>query len=721
MELSLIILGPEQAEPREVVLREQQAIIGRDPACTVVLPDPEKHLSRNHIAIDYSGTAYVLTVSSRVNAVYVNDTAYRMGQSVALADGDRIWMPPYEIRVKLALPSQAAAAPPAAFGNTGMFDYSAGSAFGLAPTSQAPADPLNVADFLAPAPAAPKVDERDAFELRNQPAAAGPGGLLDGLGVAPAADFDLLHAGNGSRAAASPIAAPPPSGLDEVFDPGAKSIDDILGDGAGMGGGRMGSPVGASGLRGVNPVVDLGHDWGGGGASALDHVHDINLPMQAPPIFGAEANYAAPAGGAQATNDTFPARSANDDILANLDDLLGDLIQPGPAAGPASNPAAAAPAAFAPPPVAAPAAPPVRPGSAAQGLQGEPPTLPLGATASADNPLIDLPPPEPGIFDDILAAESGQPHQLPPPEPGLFDDLLAPATPAPAATVPPRPAVQPAPMAAADKTIASAPGAARAAAGDAPAASGAADRTTVSVPQPLPAPAPPAARAVAPDPSHLATHPGWEVPQKAAAPDASAAAAVDKLLAELLAGLGLQNLKLAPDERERFLRNVGEVARAAIEGIIKLLSSRSLLKQELRVAERTMLARRDNNALKVMEDTDEAVRFLFDLRQSMPGAFMSPVPSIRDACDDLCAHEIALVAGVRAAVAASLKRFNPEQYQELAAKSPGSLLTNKRARCWDLFVADYAKMDAESADNIDRLFERDFLAAYMDQVKRLRK
>ncbi|MBL8472999.1 MAG: type VI secretion system-associated FHA domain protein TagH [Rhodocyclaceae bacterium] len=715
MELTLIILGPEHAEPHEVVVTEQQAVIGRDPACTVVLPDPEKHLSRNHITIDYSGSGYTLTVSSRVNAVYVNDAAYRMGQSVALGDGDRIWMPPYEIRTRISQPAPPAAAP-GRFLDTALFDFSVGES--ASPGVQPPAaDPLNVADFLAPPPAAIKPDQRDAFELRDRPATPKAGGLLDGLDMAPPADFDLLHTGGSPRAATPSRPAPLAPGMGDMLDPGAKSINDILNDGGSASHGTFGalSP-------GVEPVIDLGQKWGGPGASALDHVHDINLPLQAPPaVSGSAPDTGLPAPRPFSSTGAAPPAGGGDELLADLDHLLGDLIQPAP-----GSPAPAASQGQMSRPVHEfPTLPPNAVDGAGKGAaqpQWHTSSVTPGRLPAAGPDVAEaIPAPEPGLFDDLPPTGPSLLEQIPAPEAGLFDDLLAPAAPQPDL---PRAGVQHESLhrPVADPTIAS-----RLAPSVGAASPRAASAGTGGNLERMAMPAVPSqpVRGVPPaqsEPPHESTHPGWNAPgatQKTAAQADGGAA--DKLLAEILAGLGLKELSLSPDQREQFLRNVGEVARAAIEGIVKLLSSRTLLKQELRVAERTMLAKRDNNPLKMIEHPDEAVRYLFDLRQSLPGAFMRPVPAIRDACDDLCAHEVGLVAGVRAAVAASLKRFNPAQYEEQVAKGPTSLLSNKRAKSWDLFLADYNKMEADSADNIDRLFERDFLSAYMDQVKRLRK
>ena len=79
----------------------------------------------------------------------------------------------------------------------------------------------------------------------------------------------------------------------------------------------------------------------------------------------------------------------------------------------------------------------------------------------------------------------------------------------------------------------------------------------------------------------------------------------------------------------------------------------------MRAADRTMVAARENNALKLAESVDEALQFVFD-----PGArsdaFLPPNKAVADACADLQTHELALVAGMRAALLGAIKRFEPD-------------------------------------------------------------
>ena len=187
-----------------------------------------------------------------------------------------------------------------------------------------------------------------------------------------------------------------------------------------------------------------------------------------------------------------------------------------------------------------------------------------------------------------------------------------------------------------------------------------------------------------------------------------------------LQGAGMESVRVSDEETEAFLRECGAVCRAAIEGLMGLLLARATVKDQLRVSDRTMVAARENNALKLIENVDEAVKFVFD-RSSRTGAFLPPDKAVADACTDLQAHEIALVAGMRSALTGAIKRFNPATIEKKLDKDGGSsLLASKKAKLWDTFLVYYEVTTRDAEDNFDRVFGPDFLRAYQEQLRRLK-
>ncbi len=111
---------------------------------------------------------------------------------------------------------------------------------------------------------------------------------------------------------------------------------------------------------------------------------------------------------------------------------------------------------------------------------------------------------------------------------------------------------------------------------------------------------------------------------------------------------------------EQTIRLVGELLRMSTDGLFRMLDMRSQLKSELHIEDRTMIASRENNPLKHADSPHDAIAYLVDLRQHGNRLFMPPGKAVEDTIWDICAHEMAVMAGTRAALLAALKMFSPE-------------------------------------------------------------
>ena len=208
---------------------------------------------------------------------------------------------------------------------------------------------------------------------------------------------------------------------------------------------------------------------------------------------------------------------------------------------------------------------------------------------------------------------------------------------------------------------------------------------------------------------------GVSAPAQAPAAAASAAAA----LAAFMQGAGMERVDLSQADADALIAECGATVRAAVEGLMGMLLARAKVKEELRAADRTMVAARENNALKLAESVDEALQFVFD-PAARSDAFLPPSRAVADACADLQNHELALVAGMRAALLGAIKRFDPDVIEKrLQKEGSKSLLANRKAQLWDSFVAFYQQTQTEAGDNFDRVFGAAFLRAYQEQIRRL--
>ena len=186
-----------------------------------------------------------------------------------------------------------------------------------------------------------------------------------------------------------------------------------------------------------------------------------------------------------------------------------------------------------------------------------------------------------------------------------------------------------------------------------------------------------------------------------------------------LEGAGMPHKDLSAEQSERLLRDSGTILRAAVEGLMMLLIARSEMRKEFEAEERTMVAARDNNPLKLMGDPHEAMQFLLD-PSDRTGGFLDPVQSIGDACEDLRAHELALMTGMRSAILGALRRFDPQVIEKTLEKSSGFSLSGKKSKLWDAFVEHQNHLAQEAQEDFNKIFGRDFMSAYQAQLRKLK-
>jgi FHA domain-containing protein len=211
--------------------------------------------------------------------------------------------------------------------------------------------------------------------------------------------------------------------------------------------------------------------------------------------------------------------------------------------------------------------------------------------------------------------------------------------------------------------------------------------------------------------------PAAALPPPAPALPAPAAVGSQDLLAALLEGLAVPGLRLEAVTPE-LMRLMGEVLRESTRGTVELLAARAALKREMR-AEVTMIVAKQNNPLKFSPSADVALQHL--LSPTMAG-FMPATPAVRDAFNDLRAHQLGVMAGMKAALDGVLQRFDPTQLEaKLTGKSNiASLIPAvRKARLWELFQELFGQLSSEAQDDFDELFGKAFLRAYEAQLDRL--
>ena len=193
------------------------------------------------------------------------------------------------------------------------------------------------------------------------------------------------------------------------------------------------------------------------------------------------------------------------------------------------------------------------------------------------------------------------------------------------------------------------------------------------------------------------------------APVPASSAAADALLASLREGLNLPALNietLTPG----LMRQIGQLLRESTRGAMELLAARTTLKREVR-AEATMIDARENNPLKLSPSIEIALQQL--LGPPVHGLLPASA-AMRDAFDDLRAHQIGVLAGMRTALEGLLARFDPAQLEAMLAPRTGLanlIPAGRKSRLWESFEALYSQLSREAEDEFYQRFGEALVSA----------
>ncbi|MEN9868504.1 MAG: type secretion system-associated domain protein TagH [Pseudomonadota bacterium] len=189
------------------------------------------------------------------------------------------------------------------------------------------------------------------------------------------------------------------------------------------------------------------------------------------------------------------------------------------------------------------------------------------------------------------------------------------------------------------------------------------------------------------------------------------------LLQAFLNGAGIGNVPISSGLTPELMETLGKLVASSIKGTMDLIALRALVKREVK-AEVTMVVLRKNNPLKFFPDSQTVLIQM--LRKKMPG-FMAPDEALDDAFSDLHGHQLGVVAGMRAAMDAMLKRLHPVNF-ERRLPPPGFMdkmnPARAKAQLWEMYAEQFRGISLEAKDDFQTLFGKDFLNAYENEIER---
>ena len=239
--------------------------------------------------------------------------------------------------------------------------------------------------------------------------------------------------------------------------------------------------------------------------------------------------------------------------------------------------------------------------------------------------------------------------------------------------------------------------------------------SVVPPPPPLtalgPVSSPPPAASVAPRPQ----------PSVAPVPPPRSPAVPDRIDAAraFFRGAGAEDTHIPDADLVATMERLGGVVQTMIEGLRAVLMTRAEIKSELRV-ERTQISAGGNNPLKFALSPDHAVEMI--LRPKAKG-YMDASAAVREALDDIQAHEMAMVTGIQAAIRELLDRLSPKTMEEKTGGSGGlsGMMSNRKSKLWDEYERTYADLADKAQNDFQDFFAKAFSRAYQDQLEKLKQ
>jgi type VI secretion system FHA domain protein len=194
-----------------------------------------------------------------------------------------------------------------------------------------------------------------------------------------------------------------------------------------------------------------------------------------------------------------------------------------------------------------------------------------------------------------------------------------------------------------------------------------------------------------------------------------AAAGSDDTLRAVLEGAGLHGVEVTPE----LARNFGTILRVVVQGVMDVLQARQRIKEEFRMRATTFKPK-ENNPLKFSANVDDALHNLLVKRND---AYFEPVRAFEDAFDDVRNHQMAMLAGVRAAFEAMLAEFDPDRLQQEFDRQPrkGALISMPaKLRYWEMYRERVHDIVKDADTSFRELFGDEFARAYERQLEQLK-
>lgn len=185
------------------------------------------------------------------------------------------------------------------------------------------------------------------------------------------------------------------------------------------------------------------------------------------------------------------------------------------------------------------------------------------------------------------------------------------------------------------------------------------------------------------------------------------------LLDAFCAGARLDASAFSGEDPVEVMRRLGAVYQQMVLGLGDLMSERTSVKTEYRMT-RTTVRAEGNNPFKWAP----AQRVATDLLRPRGEGFLSGPAAVKASFEDMKKHLLCMMAGLRAAVSATIEGLSPEE-AEARLKGQSMVLKNRDAMAFAEYAKLHAEVQARADSDPDSPMNQAFREAYERQLQEL--
>ena len=177
--------------------------------------------------------------------------------------------------------------------------------------------------------------------------------------------------------------------------------------------------------------------------------------------------------------------------------------------------------------------------------------------------------------------------------------------------------------------------------------------------------------------------------------------------------LGLPKESITSVDQAQFATDLANILTTSTQGIMALLSGRSVFKQESRL-EMTMIKPQSNNPIKFSLDPSDTLEMLLVKKKT---GYMSAKDAYAEALQDVQLHQMAFLSGLQATLDGLLCELSPAAIkQEIDNENTGFLSLKAGSQKWQTFVEKQEALHKQVSENLNDILSRHFSTAYEKHI-----